>query len=184
MNRIFNQCVLIASFLLLGHVAHSDNLNVSVNHAMDGGSTGEIFLTIEGGMAPFVILWTGPGGYTSTSTTLTGLVAGTYHVVVEDSYCGKAEMDVVVEAKSTSVETHNSLSIKVFPNPTSQSLTLNMTKTSQYDITMVNVLGQKVWSQSINAKEHVCDISQLQSGIYMLYVKSSEGEFIEKIVKL
>jgi hypothetical protein len=48
-----------------------------------GGTSGEIDLTVTGGTSPYTYAWTGPGGPYATED-LTGLVAGTYSVVVTD----------------------------------------------------------------------------------------------------
>ncbi|GAP45248.1 protein containing HYR domain [Lentimicrobium saccharophilum] len=46
---------------------------------------GEIDITVTGGTPPYTYVWTGPVGFTSTDEDLTGLVSGTYTVVVTDA---------------------------------------------------------------------------------------------------
>lgn len=46
---------------------------------------GEINITVTGGTPPYTYAWTGPAGFTSTDEDLTGLVSGTYTVVVTDA---------------------------------------------------------------------------------------------------
>ncbi len=55
------------------------------NVACFGGTTGSLGLTITGGTGPYTTNWTGPNGFTSTNTNLTGLGAGTYQVNVVDA---------------------------------------------------------------------------------------------------
>ncbi|MBK9177502.1 MAG: choice-of-anchor L domain-containing protein [Flavobacteriales bacterium] len=55
------------------------------NIACNGGSTGTLSLGIVGGTAPYGIAWTGPNGFTSVEQNLTGIVAGTYQVLVTDA---------------------------------------------------------------------------------------------------
>jgi len=50
-----------------------------------GGSNGTISTGINGGNAPYTTSWTGPSGFTSTQSDLTGLFAGTYTVTVTDA---------------------------------------------------------------------------------------------------
>jgi hypothetical protein len=50
-----------------------------------GSSDGSISISISGGKSPFTYLWTGPGTYSSTSKDISGLVAGSYSVVVTDA---------------------------------------------------------------------------------------------------
>ena len=52
------------------------------------GSNGSVSINIVTGVAPFVIAWTGPNGFTSTDEDLTGLLVGTYCVqVIDDNGC-------------------------------------------------------------------------------------------------
>ena len=60
------------------------------------GSNGTITTTIVGGTGPYTYSWTGPGGFTSTSANLSGLVAGTYTVTVTDSLGQSATINIVI----------------------------------------------------------------------------------------
>src|SRR6185436_6510611 len=54
-------------------------INPSITHVTCNGlSNGAIDFTATGGNPPFSYNWSGPGGFSSTSEDLTGLVAGTY----------------------------------------------------------------------------------------------------------
>ncbi|MCU0457952.1 MAG: gliding motility-associated C-terminal domain-containing protein [Bacteroidales bacterium] len=49
-----------------------------------GGADGAIYATLEGGTEPYSISWTGPSGWTASTDTITGLVAGTYTLTATD----------------------------------------------------------------------------------------------------
>ena len=51
----------------------------------NGDSTGIIDLAINGGVAPYSVAWSGPGGYTSTDIDISNLMAGTYTAEVSDA---------------------------------------------------------------------------------------------------
>ncbi len=53
----------------------------SCNTAQDGA----IAITVGGGVGGFTVLWTGPGGYTSTQQDIAQLAPGTYTVVLTDA---------------------------------------------------------------------------------------------------
>jgi len=53
--------------------------------ACQGSSTGAINATISGGLAPLNLSWSGPNGFSSTSTLLTDLASGVYVVTVTDA---------------------------------------------------------------------------------------------------
>ena len=54
---------------------------ISCNGSNDGG----INLGITGGQGPYLVLWTGPNGFSSTDQDLSGLAAGTYTVTITDA---------------------------------------------------------------------------------------------------
>jgi len=56
--------------------------NISVNGANDGS----ISFVANGGYAPYSYLWSGPNGFTSTSSSITNLSSGFYTVIVTDIY--------------------------------------------------------------------------------------------------
>ena len=49
-----------------------------------GSSDGAIYATLSGGTEPYNISWAGPDGYTASTSTITGLDAGTYTLTVSD----------------------------------------------------------------------------------------------------
>jgi gliding motility-associated-like protein len=49
-----------------------------------GANDGSIDLTIDLGTPPYIISWTGPNGFTSSSEDISGLAPGTYTVIVTD----------------------------------------------------------------------------------------------------
>lgn len=49
------------------------------------GNDGSVDLTTTGGTTPYSWSWTGPGGFTATTEDITGLVGGTYDVVITDA---------------------------------------------------------------------------------------------------
>jgi len=54
------------------------------NVTCNGASDGSINATLTGGTQPYSISWTGPGGWTSSLATITGLSPGTYTLTVTD----------------------------------------------------------------------------------------------------
>jgi large repetitive protein len=61
-------------------------------------SDGSITTTMAGGMPPYSVHWTGPGGYSSTSASPTGLAAGTYMLTVVDASGCAYQQPVMVTA--------------------------------------------------------------------------------------
>ena len=66
-----------------------------------GDSNGSIIITEVGGSGPFNHSWTGPNGFTSSNDTLTGLFAGTYHVLISDANgCSKNDSITLTQPDS------------------------------------------------------------------------------------
>jgi gliding motility-associated-like protein len=57
----------------------------STDNLCNGDNTGSIDLTISGGLSPYDVAWTGPGGFNSTDQDIADLIAGTYEVTVTDA---------------------------------------------------------------------------------------------------
>ena len=52
-----------------------------------GASDGSIDLTTLGGSGTYTYSWSGPNGYTASNGDISGLIAGTYTVSINDGYC-------------------------------------------------------------------------------------------------
>lgn len=78
-----NGCVQTATTTVVDNTSGSlSHTQVDVN--CNGGTDGQINLTVTGGTNPFVYNWTGPGGFVSTTQDPTNLAAGVYDVTVTD----------------------------------------------------------------------------------------------------
>ncbi len=82
----------------------------------------------------------------------------------------------------TSVESPENSYLKVYPNPTSDIIYIDILNRdiSDYKIEVVNMLGKVVYN-SYNAKS--VDLSSLQDGVYFLSVKSKDFTHKMKIIK-
>jgi len=83
----------------------------STDNECSGDDTGSIDLTINGGLPPYDVSWTGPMGFVSTDQDITSLFAGTYEVTVTDAAnCTVVIQETVDEpAPLTAIVTPSSL---------------------------------------------------------------------------
>lgn len=65
--------------------ASSPTVNGAYNITCYGNNNGTINLNVSGGTSAFTYAWTGTGAYTGSSQNPTGLIAGTYQVLVTDA---------------------------------------------------------------------------------------------------
>ena len=64
--------------------ASATTLIYGQNIACNGASTGNIDLTVNGGTAPYAVVWSGPNGFSAFTQDLNGIPAGTYTASITD----------------------------------------------------------------------------------------------------
>jgi hypothetical protein len=88
--------------LVLGLLSSTAGLAINVTAATRpetcGNSNGQAYGYGNGGQPPYTYAWTGPNGYTANVDSITGLVGGSYTVVVTDALGATATTTVVVES--------------------------------------------------------------------------------------
>jgi hypothetical protein len=71
---------------------------------------------------------------------------------------------------------------KIYPNPATTELTIENNSTIS-GISIVNMLGQQVLSKTVTNSIEVVNVSNLQSGVYLLKVDSENGSSTQRFVK-
>lgn len=72
-------------------------------------------------------------------------------------------------------------SIVIFPNPTTQMITVNTANNVEIQsLTISNIAGQIV--KSINSKNPI-DVSNLSNGLYFIQIKTNQGTISKKLIK-
>jgi surface protein len=135
-----------------------------------------ISLTITEGIAPYVIVWTGPDGIINESgTELIGMPNGTYTATIRDaSFCEKTFTATV--SVGTSINSLANSITNIFPNPTKDVLHIELDKTATIEI--FSITGVKL-AELNGANKYQFNTSPLASGLY--FVKA--GEQTMKFVK-
>jgi len=73
--------------------------------------------------------------------------------------------------------------MSVYPNPVSSSMTISSDEMIS-SVEVVNVIGQTVASQSVNAKQTTVNTSALNSGVYFVKIQNNAGNTaVSRIVK-
>ncbi len=92
-----NGCDTIVSVTLTEPQELNDTITAPIyiggnNLRCNADNSGEIVITEIGGAGPFNHAWSGPGGFTASNDTLSGLAAGTYNVLITDANgCTKSD---------------------------------------------------------------------------------------------
>ena len=74
----------------------------------------------------------------------------------------------------------NSVSAKVYPNPTKDKVTIECEGLNH--IRIVNTFGQTVYNADHEGNQAVIDLSQMAKGIYMMHIEVNGGQMVRKIV--
>lgn len=74
---------------------------------------------------------------------------------------------------------------KLFPNPASSESNLIMNESGSYKVTVLNLIGQKVYETSgmvINSAKVTIPVNELPEGIYMVEVKQNQTKELQRLV--
>ena len=92
------------------------------------------------------------------------------------------DMELVANfIKKSGIKNIENHAIKVFPNPTTEELTIDNGELTINNIEIFDIYGRK--QQAEGRKQNVIDISQLSAGIYFVKISTEAGEVVKKIIK-
>jgi len=152
-----------------------------IPESVAGASDGTISV-IPASVGPYTYLWsTG-----DTTAQITDLTAGVFSVTVVDFFgCSTVEtFDFQVGFE----EIDNIQTINLFPNPTMDVATLDMTfaKTVDVQVQVINVMGQILFETSIGKtmEEKVeLNLENYPDGMYFVRVKVDSQTIVKKLMK-
>ncbi|MDA7804061.1 T9SS type A sorting domain-containing protein, partial [Crocinitomix sp.] len=144
------------------------------------GLDGGINITVSGGTPAYDFDWDNDGaGEFGDPEDLTGIVGGTYIVVVKDANGCEDSETILVDSQS-GIESDQIGTITVYPNPTEDMFTINVDGYYTFELTSYNgqliTSGYGISSKTISLKEQ-------PAGIYFLTVSLENGSETIKIVK-
>ncbi|MBC7124761.1 MAG: endonuclease, partial [Bacteroidales bacterium] len=84
---------------------------------------------------------------------------------------------------ATEIRTETSKQFLVFPNPFNAFIQVEYPSAESYSVTFTNLIGQVVYSKTSVTGNLRIDCSDLQSGIYVLTIKSDTGIVTQKMIK-
>jgi len=168
-------------------VGNDNTFNPTISpdiNIMPGGNTN---LTVTGGVS-----WTWYEGIIDIGTTMTvnvsPAITTTYYCSVVDAFGCEAELEVTVTVIDDSGIGQNlEDSFTIYPNPTTGKFGLNFNLYESRDMTIeiVNIIGEKVISNSYtNVKNQTIefDLNTVASGVYFVVIKSENEMITKKIV--
>ncbi len=76
----------------------------------------------------------------------------------------------------------NMISVLMFPNPTSDLLTIFADGTTIEHVEIMTLSGQIIKDKVVDEKQLTIDVSDVSQGIYLVHVSSSKGDTVKKLV--
>jgi len=151
-----------------------------------GSCDGDATVIVNGGIFPYNFIWDDPGN--QTSQTATGLCSGVYNVTVTDTNGCTVFAAAMVGVASGIADQDMDNSITIYPNPNTGQFTLemNIPKTQDIQLIIINMLGQQVYSEKLNkiqgSYQKQIDISTYSKGIYNLQLLGDKMLVNKKII--
>ena len=144
------------------------------------GNDGTIDLTVSGGSPAYTFDWDNDGtGDNDDTEDLSGLVAGTYNVIVTDANGCSAAQSVTIGSQ-VGVEELSNFEVSVSPNPATEIVTINIDGAFNYVLTDLN--GSEILKGNGTDATEV-NISSLSEGVYLLTVEMNDKARTMQVVK-
>ncbi|MCB0842083.1 MAG: T9SS type A sorting domain-containing protein [Bacteroidetes bacterium] len=160
----------------------ANSFSVNDNTSPGPNFNGSIVANISGGVQPYTISWTGPGGFTSSSVFIFNLAPGDYVMTVtDDNNC--QFIDTATVGGVMNLEDRFSdefTSVNLYPNPSNGIIHLDLilAQPQSLNLQVTDIYGRIVWKKethsSLQVKESI-DLSHLSRGIYLMNIKSSHS---------
>ncbi len=80
-------------------------------------------------------------------------------------------------------KTNNTASILVYPNPSSETLSIDLPNIEEYHLEIYNTIGQKIYSTDINKNNNLINVSNYPKGLHVIHLQNKDGlKHIHKII--
>ncbi len=159
-------------------------VGVQITQSTPGMSDGVAALTIDGGVAPYSVLWSNG----QTSDEVTGLAPGNYCYTITDANACSFTDCVEVEEISSLDQMQGLISWKLSPNPTRNDIQLQLqfSQTQRLTITLMDLTGRAIKDVQLEGSSinQTIDVAFLPAGHYVLRIRSENGQMMLPLSKV
>jgi hypothetical protein len=162
----------------------------SVFNDIENGNVGKIYMGVSGSLSPYTYQWFKNGQPLSTTTpSLTGLGVGSYVLLVTDANgCTASSSPVVINSVVGTLQTTWVEQVGIFPNPTTGLLNVSLPGKWEGEIGCFQVCdfsGKRLVDiNRVIAGVEELDLSELNSGIYWLFIQIGENQIVRRIARI
>ncbi len=133
--------------------------------------------------------WSFQGGMPATSTSMTpGAItyssAGTYNVelTVTNGNCTETFTQQIVVSGTVGISEELAKAVKVYPNPATSRINVEMPGLEAKNIVVTNAIGQVVKQQNVTATDvNFVDVANLSAGMYYVQIVTEAGSVTKKV---
>jgi len=171
----FNACNTIQNFTIQQPEALT--LEIQTEHHIEGGALGSATAIIDGGTAPYFIVWSN-GAVGPVNDNLT---AGNYQVELTD-VLGCTVVENFTIDFLTNMNDQHSQSFLIYPNP-AQGI-INIRALTPASVRLFDNIGKLHLETNINSIENTIDVVKLQGGVYIIEIQSkTEVSYFKVLIK-
>lgn len=146
----------------------------------EGQTLGDLQITASSG---FNLIWYADEDLTTILPETTVATATTYYAVNSNPNCLSIGRPITVTITPTAGLNDIQLAnLNIYPNPATDLINISY-PTSIENIEIFDLTGRKILSKTVSEKETQLNISHLNSGIYILNIKTDEGLGSKRIIK-
>ncbi|MGM0406645.1 MAG: T9SS type A sorting domain-containing protein, partial [Bacteroidota bacterium] len=161
--------------------------DTAINATSESATDGSIEVEATGGTGVLTYTLT-PGDISNETGIFNNLAHNDYTVsVTDENSCGPVTTDLTVSFPDAIESISLSKNIKLYPNPTSSKLTLeiNIDRSDSYTIEIISLSGQQLYkenTQSDRSFTKELDLSGYAKGIYFIKVSTDHNHYQERII--
>ena len=141
---------------------------------------GVAMVSFTGGTPPFSFYL---NGEPNEGNSFESLCSASYEISVKDA---DGEMITTTIDVVTGIDdpVSGEESLKIYPNPTNNLLTIESEYPDHYSIEITSLNGQQLFTGEMEGTSHQFDLSHLQKGVYFITIRSTDFINTRKIIKL
>lgn len=158
-------------------------VDINITQPTDGNGNGSIYLGVAGGTPPYSFDWSNGGDGKWQSD----LFAGDYTIEIEDSNGCAEIVEINLEGLvNTSVPEYKDL-IKVYPNPSSGNIKIEVNKDADYQLNVYDSMGKRIFEDSSQISNKIIKLDGSifpTDGCYRLVLTTKDGIVYKTIIRI